>query len=353
MALSEIEKLERRYAENPQGLTFAPLAEVHRKNGDVAPGARAAPARPDASPRLHPRQHRARPLPPGPGRPPGRRGAPSRHVLALDGENVIALKALADITERLSGSTRRSDGSGRCSRSTGATTRPGTSWDGWRPRAGRRRRPSSAAPDAAVATCSTDAPVAAGHATARWPRPTPPADEPAAGRRHRAMRCWAGCPSPTARAADEAVPLALEELELIRWRSGPGPRGSSSSSRSTLEEPVEPLAGHRGLAIPARRARLGEHRLELVAKSPRNSGWRRPRTSSCRAAAASEFQVANASEELLDEPEASGCTEPPAASEVPVTERSPLDADVPPIESRSSPHRSPRPERGRSAPASR
>ena len=36
MAISEIEKLERRYAENPQGLTFAPLAEVHRKNGDVA-----------------------------------------------------------------------------------------------------------------------------------------------------------------------------------------------------------------------------------------------------------------------------------------------------------------------------
>ena len=36
MATSEIEKLERRYAENPQGLTFAPLAEVHRKNGDVA-----------------------------------------------------------------------------------------------------------------------------------------------------------------------------------------------------------------------------------------------------------------------------------------------------------------------------
>ena len=35
MALSEIEKLERRYAENPHGLTFAPLAEIHRKNGDV------------------------------------------------------------------------------------------------------------------------------------------------------------------------------------------------------------------------------------------------------------------------------------------------------------------------------
>ena len=36
MAISEIEKLERRYAENPQGLTFAPLAEVHRKTGEVA-----------------------------------------------------------------------------------------------------------------------------------------------------------------------------------------------------------------------------------------------------------------------------------------------------------------------------
>ena len=29
MALSEIEKLERRYAENPQGLTFAPSGQVH------------------------------------------------------------------------------------------------------------------------------------------------------------------------------------------------------------------------------------------------------------------------------------------------------------------------------------
>ena len=41
MALSEIEKLERRYAENPHGLTFAPLAEIHRKNGDVGAQARA------------------------------------------------------------------------------------------------------------------------------------------------------------------------------------------------------------------------------------------------------------------------------------------------------------------------
>jgi hypothetical protein len=100
MALSEIEKLERRYAENPQGLTFAPLAEVHRKNGEVqraldllGPGLELHPNYIPASIVL------------------GRchldlgdvHGAEKAflHVLALDGENVIALKALADISERL------------------------------------------------------------------------------------------------------------------------------------------------------------------------------------------------------------------------------------------------------------
>ena len=33
---SEIEKLERRWQENPLGLTFAPLAEAYRKAGDPA-----------------------------------------------------------------------------------------------------------------------------------------------------------------------------------------------------------------------------------------------------------------------------------------------------------------------------
>ncbi len=100
MALSEIEKLERRYAENPQGLTFAPLAEVHRKNGEVARAldcwARAWRSIPTTS----------RPASCwaaatwiwATSRPPRRAFL---HVLALDGENVIALKALADISERL------------------------------------------------------------------------------------------------------------------------------------------------------------------------------------------------------------------------------------------------------------
>lgn len=100
MAISEIEKLERRYAENPQGLTFAPLAEVHRKNGDAAralgllgPGLALHPDYVPASivlGRCHldlGDQHAAE--------------AAFTHVLRLDGENVIALKALADITEHL------------------------------------------------------------------------------------------------------------------------------------------------------------------------------------------------------------------------------------------------------------
>ena len=101
MALSEIEKLERRYAENPQGLTFAPLAEVHRKNGEVQRAARPA----------GPRACRSIPTT----SPPAsswaaatwtwatctRRKPRSCTCSTLDGENVIALKALADISERL------------------------------------------------------------------------------------------------------------------------------------------------------------------------------------------------------------------------------------------------------------
>ncbi|MBA3317486.1 MAG: hypothetical protein H0T50_05270 [Gemmatimonadales bacterium] len=100
MALSEIEKLERRYAENPQGLTFAPLAEVHRKTGEVqraldllGPGLEIHPDYIPASivlGRCHMDLgdvHAAE--------------TAFLHVLALDGENVIALRALADISERL------------------------------------------------------------------------------------------------------------------------------------------------------------------------------------------------------------------------------------------------------------
>lgn len=96
---SEIEKLERRWKENPKGTVFAPYAEVLRKHGDH-------PMAKDVLRQgleLHPDHI------PGNivlGRccldlgEEGPAEAAFTHVLDLDPENVIALKALADITER-------------------------------------------------------------------------------------------------------------------------------------------------------------------------------------------------------------------------------------------------------------
>ena len=100
MATSEIEKLERRYAENPHGLTFAPLAEVHRKTGDVARALELLTAGLELHPNYIPasivlgRCHQDL------GDLPAAEAA-FAHVLRLDDENVIALKSLADINERL------------------------------------------------------------------------------------------------------------------------------------------------------------------------------------------------------------------------------------------------------------
>jgi len=100
MATSEIEKLERRYAENPHGLTFAPLAEVHRKTGDVPRALELLIAGLELHPNYIPasivlgRCHQDL------GDLPSAEAA-FAHVLRLDDENVIALKSLADINERL------------------------------------------------------------------------------------------------------------------------------------------------------------------------------------------------------------------------------------------------------------
>jgi hypothetical protein len=99
MATSEIEKLERRYAENPHGLTFAPLAEVHRKNGDLARALELLRIGLELHPNYIPasivlgRCHQDL------GDFPAAEEA-FAHVLRLDDENVIALKSLGDINER-------------------------------------------------------------------------------------------------------------------------------------------------------------------------------------------------------------------------------------------------------------
>jgi len=96
---SEIEKLERRYAENPDGRFFAPLADAYRKAGQVDRAlelVRAGLAK-------HPDYLSAYIVL---GRCQLDKGtdadaaATFQSVLGLDGENIIALKSLAEIAER-------------------------------------------------------------------------------------------------------------------------------------------------------------------------------------------------------------------------------------------------------------
>jgi tetratricopeptide (TPR) repeat protein len=324
MALSEIEKLERRYAENPQGLTFAPLAEVHRKNGDTAralellrPGLTLHPDYIPASIVLGRCHLDLGDLPAA--------EAAFTHVLALDGENVIALKSLADITERL----YRFDEAERWLRTLLAVDR---SNDDARDQLGRvetaRRQAeaaSSAAPDAGVLDVLTDAPVAAEAPVAEAGTPPtmspPPLPEPPRD----AMLGWVS--QSDSASADEAVPLALEELDLS-VESAPAPEGIELEEPVTLDERVEPLAGIVGLSDSQRDA-LDSNPLDSLEVSEEF----RVETAEdivLQSSGGSEFQVANASEELLTS-RGFGLTEPPPPP-MPATERSPLDADIPPIE---------------------
>jgi tetratricopeptide (TPR) repeat protein len=336
MALSEIEKLERRYAENPQGLTFAPLAEVHRKNGDTAralellrPGLTLHPDYIPASIVLGRCHLDLGDLPAA--------EAAFTHVLALDGENVIALKSLADITERL----YRFDEAERWLRTLLAVDR---SNDDARDQLGRvetaRRQAeaaSSAAPDAAAGDLLADVPAAAesaGELVAAETPPTmspPPLPEPPRD----AMLGWVS--QSDSASADEAVPLALEELDLS-VESGAVPEGIELEQPVTLEEPVEPLEGIVGLS-DSQRDGLDSDALDTLEVSEEF----RVETAEdivLQSSGGSEFQVANASEELLTR--GFGLTEPPPPP-VPVSGRSPLDADIPPIAAEHPPE--PVPER--------
>jgi len=96
---SEIDKLERRHRENPEGRTFAPLADAYRKAGDLPRaleilkyGLQLHPDYLSASIVLGRCQLDLGDLPAA--------ETAFRRVLELDKENVIAIKALADITER-------------------------------------------------------------------------------------------------------------------------------------------------------------------------------------------------------------------------------------------------------------
>jgi len=302
MALSEIEKLERRYAENPQGLTFAPLAEVHRKNGDVSraldllrPGLTLHPDYIPASIVLGRCHLDLGDLPAA--------EAAFTHVLGLDGENVIALKALADITERLF----RFDESERWLRTLLAIDR---SNDEARDQLGRvevaRRQAETVASgspgggseveagatgeESATTTVETGSVAGAPAATAvADPSPEvspPPTPEPPRG----AAFAWmAERESPP---SDHATPLDLEELPDAEVVAGPPPEGIELEQPVTLEEPVAPLAG-----LVGRDAKPDHEPPEPAGGD--EFAFETEEDIILESSGGGEFQVANASEELL------------------------------------------------------
>ncbi len=99
-ALSEIEKLEARFNENPDGRFFAPLADAYRKAGRVDDAITVLnaqlPKHPDylSAHIVLGRCHLDK-------KDDGQAIAAFERVLGLDSENIIALKALAEIAERV------------------------------------------------------------------------------------------------------------------------------------------------------------------------------------------------------------------------------------------------------------
>jgi tetratricopeptide (TPR) repeat protein len=330
MALSEIEKLERRYAENPQGLTFAPLAEVHRKNGDVAralellrPGLAVHPDYIPASIVLG-RCHLDL------GELPAAEAA-FNQVLSLDAENVIALKALADIAERMF----RFDDAERALNALLAVDRSNDEARDQLSRVDAARQQAEAGASVAPETLEAAPDVE--------PPRSRPREEPAAAEvaPHEPA---AAVPAPleTIEAAGEAsldwtadgagaepvepARLELEELESVDMDAAEAPpEGIQLEQPVTLEddvEPIEPIVGLVGreedLVEPSLPAFGGDFRVETAEDIVLESSGSR------------EFQTANAAEELLVErapaaefdaepgPTPEPETEPQAAVEVPV-----------------------------------
>ena len=293
MALSEIEKLERRYAENPQGLTFAPLAEVHRKNGDVTralellrPGLGLHPDYIPASIVLG-RCHLDL------GELPAAETA-FTHVLALDGENVIALKALADITERQG----RFDEAERWLRTLLAIDR---SNDDARDQLGRveatrRQTAGAAVAPEALAPAAEGVPAEAAatessniEAEARTVEASPAA-EPAVSAERAPEHVMGWVADSDSAEAVEAVPLDLEDLDRVGEVEAAPPEGIQLEQPVALEDTVEPIAGLVGRDdVPDVGSfdQVTDFRVETAEDIVLNSSG------------GGEFQVANAAEELL------------------------------------------------------
>ncbi|MFL5496036.1 MAG: tetratricopeptide repeat protein [Gemmatimonadales bacterium] len=289
MAISEIEKLERRYAENPQGLTFAPLAEVHRKNGDTAraldllrPGLELHPEYIPASIVLGRCHLDLGDLPAA--------EIAFTHVLGLDSENVIALKALADINERLF----RFDDAERWLRTLLSVDRSNDEARDQLERVEASRRQADAASSADPAASLV----------------TEPDGESAAAAQTRAAE-----PSEALSVTppEPAVPLDLEELDIAAEASEPQAEGLELEQPVTMDETVTPLEG---LVGRDQTTEPGEDDLVSMAE-PDAFRVELSEEIVLQSAGGGEFQVPNAAEELAGRSAAARTdapmAEPPAA----------------------------------------
>ncbi len=236
MALSEIEKLERRYAENPQGLTFAPLAEIHRKNGEVQRAldllSSGLEHHPDYIPasivlgRCHMDLGDVQ-----------KAESAFLHVLALDGENVIALKA-----------------SGRCQRAPAQVRRRGAVAQHAADGGSQQRRGTGAAPAGGDFPASGRGRHLGRAFDARWTRRVrsrtsvvevpsdveapgspfePPVAEPAVG--------WV---SPLSGHAPAPPPIPMDDLEPSTLRDHFEPDAGIEFREFTAHESEAPPAAH-------------------------------------------------------------------------------------------------------------
>jgi tetratricopeptide (TPR) repeat protein len=306
MALSEIEKLERRYAENPHGLTFAPLAEVHRKNGDVQraldllkPGLQNHPDYIPASIVLG-RCHLDL------GDLPAAETA-FTHVLDLDGENVIALKALADINERL----HRFDDAERWLNTLLTLDRSNDEARDQLARLEVARR--STAAGAATADVDATAAELAGESGA------PPAEAGISAETPTAA--WLS--QPEAPAAADATPLTLEGLEPAALDDIERPLGLEPPEALLGDEMVEPVAGMVGQETDDADDGSGDFRVETSEEIILQSSG------------GGEFQVPDASQELFTR----------APESLPFGEPGPPASGTSPVEASAEPEPEPEPVR--------
>jgi hypothetical protein len=355
MALSEIEKLERRYAENPQGLTFAPLAEVHRKNGEIQraldllnPGLAIHPDYIPASIVLG-RCHLDL----------GDVQAAEMaflHVLALDGENVIALKALADISERL----LRFDDAARWLQTLLSLDRSNEEAREQLRRVETSHRQAEVGSAAASAT-AVDSETASGAAESSVAElggasvigevspaadVTPAGDvAPAAGVTSAAEATSPGLTSEARFEPPVAEPAGLQDLEPSGFREPDEglagievekPAGMEIEEPVLYDEPVQPLDGLVGRDVETLDRPADEFRVETSEDIVlRSSGG-------------SEFQVPDASQELfehrafadrppVEEDGAAGSWSPAMSEATPerepeVKDPEPMELDAPPLE---------------------